>query len=112
MGPTTYVRFGNDTAVEAYRDPSSDDPDKVRYRAVGGQRVTTLTFLEDVPLAEAFTTAVTTVNHHFDGAQIEGTPSQDRPRPAWVESDSPGLQALLTEHYGVKASRPRSWKGQ
>lgn len=97
-----YVEFGNDKAIEGYRDPNSDDPELVRYKPIDGQRVTTVSFPEGISLQEAFTTAVTAITYHME----EGA------EPAWIESDSEGLQSLLQEHFGITASknnRPKAW---
>lgn len=57
---------------------------------------------EGVPLNEAFNSVVISMQAHMkDGA-----------KPAWIESDSEGLKALLLEHYGMKASenvRKKTW---
>lgn len=97
-----YVQVGNANAIEGYRDPTSDDPDLVRFRPLDGERITTLTIPDDIGLQEAFTSCVTALQYHIaeDG------------KPAWVESDSEGLQALLMEHFGIKKSqntRPKTW---
>ena len=100
-----WVEFGNDNAIEGYREPGSDE---VKYRALEGQQVTTITLPEGVSLQEAFTTAVALVDHHFAVAnEADGT----RHKPAWVDSDSEGLKALLTENFGLKAghARPKTW---
>jgi hypothetical protein len=100
-----WVEFGNDNAKEGYRDPSADNPDEVLYRPLEGQRVTTITFPEGISLQEAFTTAVAQIVYHFatDGDDNQST-------PAWVESDSPGLAALLAEQFGVQGkTRPKTW---
>lgn len=96
-----YVEFGNDKGIEGYRDPQSDDPDLVRYRAIEGQRVTRLTYPEGMTLNEAFQSTVTAIGYHV----AEGG------RPSWVESDSAGLKALLCENYGIDPNRqrPRTW---
>lgn len=103
-----YVEFGNSNAIEGYRDPLSEDPDLVRYRPIDGEQITTIVFPEGIGLQEAFTTAVATVGLHFAVADEE---SGERHKPAWVESDSDGLRALLCEHYGLKPShtRPKNW---
>jgi hypothetical protein len=97
-----YVQIGNDNALEGYRDPTSDDPDAVRYRAMDGQQVTTLNFPEDTGLQEAFSATVTALGYHM---------AQDA-KPSWIQSDSAGLQALLQEHFGITDSqntRPKTW---
>lgn len=97
-----YVEFGNDKAIEGYRDPQSDDPDLVRYRPVDGERVTQVLIPEGTGLQEAFTTVVTSFGYHI----------ADGEKPTWIESDSPGLQTLLLEHYGISSSannRKKTW---
>lgn len=97
-----YVLLGNDKALEGYRDPTSDDPDLVRYREIDGQRVTTISIPEGMSLNEAFQSVVTAFEYHI---QTEG-------KPSFIESDSEGLQALLAEHYGLTKSqntRPKTW---
>jgi len=97
-----YVEFGNAAALEGYRDPTSPDPDAVRYRIAVGQRVTTVRFADGMGLQEAFSTAVTVLGYHMDNTV----------KPAWIESDSTGLVSLLEEHYGLTPSqntRPNTW---
>jgi hypothetical protein len=97
-----YVLVGNDHAIEGYRDPQSDDPELVRYRGVEGQRVTTLEFPEGLTTMEAFDATVRSLAHHIHREHA----------PAWFESDSDTLKALLAEHYALpdsKAKAPRSW---
>lgn len=97
-----YVEFGNDHAIEGFRDQNADDPELVQFRALEGQRVTQIVFPEGTGLQEAFSTAVTALQYHI----AEGE------KPTWIESDSDGLQSLLGEHFGVKASenkRPKTW---
>lgn len=97
-----YVHIGNNNAIEGFRDPTSDDPDLVRYRPAEGERVTEVTFPEGTSLNEAFSTTLAVMEHHMvDGA-----------KPVWVESDSEGLTSLLQEHWGLtaaKTSRPKTW---
>lgn len=95
------VLLGNKTAVECYRDPASDDPDKVRMRPIEGQRVTEFVFPEGVGLQEALSTIQASMPFHF----AEGS------KPVWVESDSAGLEAVLKEQFGIssKLNRPASW---
>lgn len=97
-----YVLLGNDKALEGYRDPTSDDPDLVRYRDLEGQRVTSISIPEGMSLNEAFQSVVTAFEYHI--AQGE--------KPSFVESDSEGLQALLSEHFGLtktQNTRPKTW---
>lgn len=98
-----WVEFGNDNAIEGYREPGSDE---VLHRPLEGQQITGITFPDDTSLQEAFTTAVALVEHHF-----AEHPDGGRHKPAWVDSDSEGLKALLTENFGLKAghARPKSW---
>src|SRR5438270_256376 len=94
-----YLEFGNDHALEGYRDPRSDNPELVRYRPAMGQRITQVSFPDDIPLLEAFQGAVKLIDYHV--AQGE--------KPAWIDSDSAGLEKLLKEHLGIKGSRPKQW---
>ncbi len=98
-----YVEIGNETAIEGYRDPASDDPELVRYREAGGQRTTRLTYPEDIGLQEAFSGTVTAMRAHL----AEGG------KPVWIDSDSAGLKTLLCEHYQIdpKKTKPRTWGG-
>lgn len=110
-----WVEFGNTAAIEGYRDAASDDPDLVRWRALGDdgdERITTVVFPDDLPLADCFREAVAACPLHF----AEDT-SKDNPhghvKPAWVDSDSEGLKALLAEHFGLTGARqqrrPKTW---
>lgn len=107
-----WVELGNDKAQEGYRDPDSDEPDLVRYRPLDGERITTIVFPEDITLQEAFTTAAAAGQVHFQADESEDNPLGHH-RPTWVESDSAGLKALLSEHFGLtKATqqrRPKTW---
>lgn len=97
-----YVHVGNNHAIEGFRDPTSADPDLVRYRPLDGDRVTEIVFPEGISLSDAFSTTLAVMEHHM----TEGT------SPAWVESDSEGLTTLLREHWGLtaaKTSRPKTW---
>jgi hypothetical protein len=98
-GSLMYLEFGNDKAIEGYRDPRSDDPEKVRHRPAPGQRITQVAFPEDTPLLEAFQSVVKLIDYHVTQGE----------KPAWVDSDSAGLEKLLKEHLGIKASRPKQW---
>ena len=94
-----YVEFGNRNAIEGFTE--GDDPE-VRFRDVEGERVTRLTFPEEIGLQEAFSNALAAASHHI----------QADAAPIWIESDSDGLLALLLEHYGIppkKNKRPASW---
>lgn len=100
-----YVEFGNDNAIEGYREGDSDE---VKFRPLEGQRVTTIGFPEGMTLQEAFTTAVAQANYHFAVVDEE---TGERAKPKWIESDSPGLKALLCEHFGLKpdTTMPKTW---
>lgn len=97
-----YVELGNDHPIEGYRE--GDDPE-VKYRPLDGQQVTTLLFPDGVKLQEAFATTVAATARHFDN----DPDTTDIFPPAWIESDSAGLQSLLQEHFGVTKSRPKTW---
>ena len=95
----TFVEIGNDKAIEGYRDPNSDDPEKVRYRPLPGQHVTRVVFPEDMALMEQFTSAVNLIAYHVaEGAS-----------PAWIDSNSESLETLLKDHFSISTSRPRTW---
>jgi len=98
------VNLGNEAPIEGYRDPESGDPELVRYRRVeGGKRVTHVDIPSGKSMGDAFRLVTGLVPYHF--AKGAG--------PVWVESESPGLTALLAEHYGLdpdKAGRPADWK--
>ncbi len=93
-----YVQFGNDHAIAPYRD----EQNTVQFRDHPGEQVTTLLVTEGVALAEAFNSTVTNMDGHLKSGA----------KPAWIESDSPGLLALLEEHYGLTSEgnrRPPNW---
>ena len=102
------VKIGNAHAIEGYRDGNSDDPDLVRYRDLGGQRTTTVMFPEGIGLQEAFGTVLGLLPEHMAATDGEGKAT----KPAWIESDSQGLLALLLEHFDMDEKdnvRPRTW---
>ena len=102
------VEIGNANAIEGYRDANSDDPDLVRYRDLEGQRVTTVVFPEGIPLQEAFQTVLGLLPEHMAPRNDKGVPT----KPAWIETDSPGLLTLLLEHFEIDEKsnvRPRTW---
>lgn len=93
-----YVEVGNEHAIEGYRE----NDDEVLFRKVEGQRVTRLEYPSGIGLQEAFSATVTALTHHI--AQGE--------KPSWIVTDSPGLETLLLEHYGLSTKqnrRPGSW---
>jgi hypothetical protein len=97
-----YVNIGNNNAIEGYRDPTSDQPDLVRYRPAEGERVTEVIFPEGTGLSEAFSTVLEVMGHHMAAGAV----------PQWIESDSEGLTSLLQEHWGLtksSTSRPKKW---
>lgn len=97
-----YVNIGNSNAIEGFRDPTSDDPDLVRYRPAEGDRTTYVEFPEGIALSEAFQTLTGLLKAHMAEGSV----------PAWVESDSDGLTALLKEHWGLddnQTTRPDGW---
>jgi hypothetical protein len=81
------VVLGNRHAIE------SPDHGKTWERLPKGKRSTKVEVPEGYTLSEAFT-AIT----HPQGLWVKH--SQDSKPPAWVASDSPGLAALLAEHFG------------
>lgn len=92
-----YLEFGSDSAIEGYRDPEGEDPEKVLYRPLEGQRVTRVVFPEDTGIMEAFRSATELVRYHMQGD------------PVWINSDSESLEKLLKEHFSVSKGRPRTW---
>lgn len=103
-----WVQFGNDHAIEAYRDSASDAPELVRYRPAPGQRITATILPDGWGVSEAFATVLKAVEQHFDA----DPDTDDRHPPAWVESSSSGLAALLADHFGIQPdSRPKGWHG-
>lgn len=112
-----WVEYGNANAIEGYRDPDSDDPELVRWREVPeAERITKVVFPEGMTLQEAFNDAVISINFNFAEREVEDPDHPDgvrteRHKPVWVESDSEGLKALLTEHFGLKQGhkRPARW---
>lgn len=92
-----HVEIGNKHAIEGYRE---GDVDEVLYRSVEGERITTLRFPEGIGIEDAFRTTLVAMSHHIEAGEA----------PSWIESDSPGLTALLAEHYGIKNNvRPAAW---
>ena len=97
------VEIGNPFAIEGYRIPESDDPEKVHYKTAPGERVTTLVLPDDMDVIEAVTTVVVTLPRHLD---------LSRGLPAWIESSDPTVKALLCQHYGINENRvrPPTWE--
>ncbi len=92
------VRLGNTSAIEMPEGLGAteigEEPEVVR---LNGNRVTSVTFPEGVSLGEAFTTITAP-----GGAWSSHS---DKP-PAWVETSSGGLDALLAEHFGCEIGAP------
>ena len=104
-----YAELGNRSAKQAKRtasgEPERDEDGFVVHEAIAGdeERVTRLEIPDGVPLGEAFVSITQPVRGVWAN-------HSDEP-PAWVESDSDALAALLAEHYGCRVGRPRGWKG-
>lgn len=106
------VVLGNRNAVHSVKKLVDDEMTEVLEKMPRGKRATTIDFDEGVTLASAFKTVTDPrgvwANHATDGAS-----------PAWVASDSPGLAAILAEHFGgievrdlgVDNPTPRSGRG-
>lgn len=99
-GCSMKVEFGNDHAIEQYRDPASDDPGLVRKRDDPGQKITTLIIPDEQGLMEAFTSVVGIMGRHH---LKEGTV------PNWVKSSNKTLEQMLMDHYEIKNVKPRAW---
>lgn len=92
-----YVELGNDRAIEGYRDPE----DKLHFKEIEGQRTTRIDFPEGIGPVEAYSQIVDgIVPAHF----------QADAHPAWIETDSETLKALLDEKYGTQGvTKPTGW---
>jgi len=96
------VEIGNAHAIEGFRE---GDDDVVHYRAVPGERVTRIVIPSGIGIQEAYASVVGAMSVHMDPTQ----------KPAWIETDTPGLTALLYEHYGLdpaKVARSPLWGQQ
>lgn len=95
------VAFGNESVVERVKKDASKDDSPDNVQVVGrqdlGNRVTTMALNEPSLAAN-----VAHVERFWGG-------ESDEP-PAWVESDSDALEAVLADHYGCPRGRPKSWK--
>lgn len=92
------VVLGNNSALEGYRDPLSDDPEKVRYRSLSGERETEMVFREGIALMDAAHDVLVTIPMHM----VEN--------PAWVECDDSTLLSMISEHFGnIPKKRPMLW---
>lgn len=112
-----WVEFGNDQAIEGYRDENSDDPDLVRWREAPGQRITRFEFPEGTKLSEALAYVANGTQFHFAEHEVEDADHPEgvrteRHAPAWVESDSEAFKSLCIEQFGLaehKAHRTKTW---
>ncbi len=93
------VEFGNNTAIENYRDPESEEPDLVRSRPYPGEHVTTLIIPKEQGLWEAFRSCIGIFALHSEKDSV----------PVWVKSDNSDLERSLKVHYKIKKSRPKTW---
>jgi hypothetical protein len=82
------VVLGNRHAIESH------DHGKTWEKLPRGKRATRVEIPEEYTLAEAFVA----ITHPGQGLWTRH--SQDGKAPAWVASDSPGLAALVSEHFG------------
>lgn len=96
------VVIGNPFALEGFRLPDSDDPERVHYRPLPGEHETTFLFPEGMGLAEAVGAVVETLPRHCD---LSIGP------PAWIDADDVLLKKVLCQHYGIseKRKRPTRW---
>lgn len=94
--------IGNPFALEGYRLPESDDPERVHYRPLPGERETSFYFPEGMSVSEAASVVVETIPRHMD---LSFGP------PAWVECDDALLRRIICNHFGVseKVKRPARW---
>jgi hypothetical protein len=99
------VQLGNPAPKEAYRDAKGN----LAHRELDDARVTTISIPDTYTPIEAFSVVTAqdgAWNHHSAGDNVGDT------APDWVECDDPTLLVLLESHFGLKAGRPKSWKGQ
>ena len=83
------VVLGNRHAVHGV----NRDGETVTEPMPRGKRATVVDFPDDTTLGDAFTTVT-----HPQGVWAKH--ATEGAAPAWVASDSPGLAALLAEHFG------------
>jgi hypothetical protein len=96
MAEDASIDTGGDKAILASRLSATTE-----RRALPDPRVTTIEFPEGTTLAEAFVSIATGAgggrglwHYHSDGPAT------------WVDSDSPGLAQLLSEHFGCPIGAP------
>lgn len=100
-----YVRIGNASAIEGYRDPNSDDPGKLRFREVPGEHITEFSFPDGIGLQEAVRGVVASLDHQMAKGE----------RPAWIESDVEAVETVLLDQFNIprrQNRRPRTWGEQ
>lgn len=91
------IEMGNHDAKHGVgRD---DKTDEVLFEKIDGQRVFRMVTPEGWTLGETFTSITQPVR----GAWANHSDSP----PAWVETNSAGLTALLAEHFGCEAGAPK-----
>lgn len=96
-----YARLGNASAVESRRL----DDGTVEHADVEGKQVTTFEFPEGLTLGDALLAVRDAWGYHAK-KNDDGVPA----KPAWVESDSEGLTALLAEEFGCPTIVPNDWE--
>lgn len=90
------VHLGNTDA----KGGRQEDDGTVTPTHVPGERVTDVGFHVGTSVMEALR-MVTDPNGIWNAQSWEP--------PAWVESTHPGLEAVLSEHYGCPTGRPQGW---
>ena len=96
------AEVGTNSAVEAYRDPLSDDPEKIRYRALSGERIVHLEISDDDVYTDAVHDCVESIRLHL----------QRDTNPLWIECTNGRIQEALLANYGLSLSaarRPVDW---
>lgn len=97
-----FVLIGNATAREPHRDQASDDPEKVLFRPLPGERVTELKFPPGTSVPQAYNETIAALGFHMEPGSV----------PVWIETDNAQLKKLLLDHWGLtatKAKRPAKW---
>ena len=96
------VVLGNPFALEGYRDEESDNPDRILYRPVEGEKETSFYFPEGMSLTEMASAVIESMPLHMD---------VQAGLPAWVECDDTLLKKIICQHYGIsdRKKRPTKW---
>jgi len=96
------VVVGNPFALEGFRDENSDEPERVRYRTIEGERETSFFFPEGMPLTEMASAVIESIPLHMD---------LSLGNPPWIEADDTLLKKILCQHYGIsdRKKRPARW---